>query len=199
MKKVLALDVSYTNIGWSLIEPYKNKDLIVEVGAIKNPSDPKKKKELLTSNYDIQRIAKVYTELKELYDAHKPNCIVAEIPSSGGRSQISAIGMARGTTLVACFVTEFSVPSQWTTPDDGKLAMCGTKGASKLQMQAEAISKFPELRRMVPVSKRSKSGYESWFEHSADAIAAFLAARNGSLVRYLADDNGDYDAENVLF
>ncbi len=199
MKTVLALDVSYTNIGWAIIEPYQNKDLVIEVGTIKNPSDAQKKKEFLTSNYDIQRIAKVYTELKEIYQTRKPNCIVAEIPSSGGRSQISAIGMARGTTLVACLVTEFSIPAQWTTPDDGKIALYGSKKASKVQMIHAAIKQFPEVLEMVSTSKRSKSGYEGWFEHSADAIAGFLAARKGSLVRYLADDNGDYNPDHVLF
>jgi Holliday junction resolvasome RuvABC endonuclease subunit len=199
MKKVLTLDVAYTNIGWAVIEPYKNSDIITNIGCISNKSDPKKKKAMYASNVMVERVGKLYRNLRDVYLEHKPSAIVAEIPTGGGKSHKATEGMALGTSVAAILTTQFDIPVEWTTPDDGKVAMCRCKTASKLQMQAAAISKFPELRRMVPVSKRSKSGYESWFEHSADAIAAFLAARNGSLVRYLADDNGDYDAENVLF
>lgn len=199
MKTVLALDVAFTNIGWAIIEPYNNKDLVTTIGNIANPSNAKKKKVLLTSSYTTQRIAKVYEELREVYEKHKPNCIVAEIPASGGRSQISAVGMARGVTIVSCFVTQYAIPSQWVSPEDGKVALCGNKKASKIDMMNTAVKLYPELKELAPVSKRSTSGYEGWFEHSADAIAGFLAARNGSLIRYLADDNGDYNPDPVLF
>jgi Holliday junction resolvasome RuvABC endonuclease subunit len=199
MKRILALDVSYTNIGWSIIEPYTNRDIVTHIGNIKNNSDAKKKKVLLSSSYETERISKVYNQLKDIYLEYKPNGLIAEIPASGGRSQISAVGMARGSTIVTCLVAEYSIPALWTTPDEGKLAMCGDKTASKFKMQDTAIKKYPELKELAPVSKRSKSGYEGWFEHSADSVAGFLAARNGSLVRYLADDNGEYSTDHVLF
>lgn len=199
MKTVLALDVAFTNIGWSIIEPYHNRDLVTKIGNIANPSDAKKKKALLTSSYATQRIAKVYSELREIYETHKPSCIVAEIPSSGGRSQISAVGMARGVTIVSCLVTHFSIPAQWVSPEDGKVALCGNKKASKIDMMNASVRLYPELKELAPVSKRSKSGFEGWFEHAADSVAGFRAARDGNLIRFLADDNGEYNPDPVLF
>jgi len=201
MKKVLALDVAYAHLGWALIEPYRNKAIVTAVGCIHNSSDPKKKKVTLASNYTVDRIAKVYRELKDVYVVRRPNCVIAEIPTGGAKSNTAAAGMAMGQAIVTCLITEFDVSTQWTTPTEGKIALCGSKTASKIQMQHTALQKFPELREMVKKSTNPKSlsGLEGWFEHSADAVAAFLAARSGSLVRYLADDNGEYNPDPTLF
>jgi len=191
MKKVLTLDVAYAHLGWAVIEPYLGQDIIVAVGCIKNPSDPKKKKQnLRASSVTIERIAYLYRELRAVYQEHKPGCLIAEIPGGGGKSSKSVAGMAMGTSVVAALVTQFEIPSEWTTQDAGKIALCRCKGASKFEMQAAAMKKFPELTTMVKKNKQSKTGYDATFEHGADAIAAFLAARHGALIRYLADANG---------
>ena len=201
MQRVLALDVAFAHLGWAIIEPYKNQDVVTHVGCIDNKSDPKKKKTLLASNYTADRVAKVYQELSNIYDEYKPHCIVAELPTGGGKSMKAVEGMSLGMGIVVCLVTANAAAAQWTTPNEGKIAMCRSKTASKLDMQSAAMDKFPELREMVPKSKdkKSQSGLEGWFEHSADAVAAYLAARRGSLVRYLAEANGEYDPDPVLF
>jgi Holliday junction resolvasome RuvABC endonuclease subunit len=197
MKTVLALDVAYAHMGWAVIEPYQNKSVVERVGCIDNKSITKKKKVLYTADYELQRVTRLYKELKKVYVTSRPSCVIAEIPASGGRSQQSAAAMAMGKTIVACLVAEYEVPAQWTSPDDGKMALCNSLQATKLQMQAAAMEQFPELRKMVPKSKRkSKSGYEGWFEHAADAIAAFVAARDGNLVRFLAAANSESNSES---
>lgn len=193
MKRVLALDVAYTNIGWAIIEPFNNVDRVIAVGDLKNPCDTKKKKTVRASSMMVDRVTLQYTQLREIYLKYKPSGIVAELPVGGGKSSKAAEGMALGTAIVSILVAQFNIPAEWTTPEDGKVAMCRSKTASKFDMQAEAMVKFPELREMVPTSTRSKTGFEAWFEHSADACAAFLSAKHGTLVRYIADDNGKYD------
>jgi len=190
MQRILALDVSFVNTGWAVIEPYTDKDMIVAVGNINNPSDPKKKKRVRASNLLVERIQKVYRELCEVYELYDPSAVIAEIPVAGGKSMKAAQGMTAGTAIAALFVVNYNLATEWTQPDEGKMAMCRTKAANKMQMQAAAIDKFPELRNLVPESPRSKTGYEGWFEHAADAIAAFLAAKHGTLVKMCATNNG---------
>jgi len=189
MKKVLALDVAYAHIGWAVIEPYRSKDTIVAAGCIENKSEPKKKKEVRAASLRVERISRLYLELRDIYREYEPDCLVAELPHGGGKSNTAVASMAMGTAIVSCLVAQFDIPAEWTTPTEGKVAMCRKKTANKVEMQMTALDKYSELRTIVPVSKTSKTGRPGWFEHSADAIAAYLAARRSALIRLLADAN----------
>lgn len=202
MKKILAMDVAYTNIGWASIEPYTDAAVINDVGTIKNPAPKAKtKKSVRDSDLKIERLQRLYRELKELIALHEPDGVIAEIPGGGGKSSKAVAGMAMGTAIVAAAIEELGLAAEWTTERDGKLAVCRRADASKLEMQSAIFKKFPELRKMVPKSKspKSKSGYEGWFEHSADAIAAYEAAKHGTLVRFCKNANGAFPREAFLF
>ncbi len=192
-KKIIALDVAFTNIGWAIITPYTDGFTVDAIGSIKNPSDPKKKKRnIRKSDIQTERVQKVYQELKDVILEHKPSGVIAEIPGGNAKSTTSAKAMEAANTIVAITVHEQMLPAEWTTEADGKLALCRKRSASKLDMQRAAMKLIPELEGMVPKSKspKSKSGYESWFEHVADAIAAFISARYGTLAKMIAQSNG---------
>jgi len=202
MKKLLALDVAFANIGWAVIEPYTDGQVFVSIGTIQNKATTKKRKKHLRASDDkIDRIQKVSRELYQVIADNDVSAVVAEIPGGGGQGANSLVGMALGTAIVALAVDGLQLPAEWTTEDEGKLAMCGDRKASKIEMQHTCLKKFPELLTMVPRSKsvKSLSGYEGWFEHAADAIAAYLAAQHGTLVRLLAQANGQVQTEPFLF
>lgn len=189
MVQIMALDVAYTNIGWAVIEPYTDGARIIAVGAIRNPSDAKKKKHILDSDMNIERIRFLYRELKDVLYSYDVKGIVAEIPGGGGKSHKATAGMARGTSVVACVVEQVGMPADWTTEADGKMALCRNRNASKTDMQAAAVRMFPEVLDL-DIAGDCANGYAGWFEHAADAIAAYLAARTGTVVSMIATLNG---------
>lgn len=193
MKTILALDVAFTNIGWAIIEPYTDGAHVVAVGSIKNPSDPStKKRNIRKADTMTERTQKIYRELRDVVDEWKPAGVIAEKPGGNAKSTTSAKAMAVANATVDILVFERMLPAEWTTEADGKLAMCRNRSASKKDMQMTCLKKFPELKPLVPKSKNKKSitGLESWFEHVADAVAAFEAAKYGTLAKMIAQDNG---------
>jgi Holliday junction resolvasome RuvABC endonuclease subunit len=190
-KQILALDVAFTNIGWALIEPYTDGEKIIALGTVENKSDPhQKKRGIRDSDIDMDRMQKLYAGIQRVIDKHRPYAVIGEIPGGGGKSSKSVAGMAKGKCVVAIVTYVNALPAEWTTESEGKMAMTGRKDASKLDMQAAVVKKFPDAGKLAPKSKRSKSGYEGWFEHSADAIAAYEAARYGMLRKMTAQLNG---------
>lgn len=190
-KKIIALDVAFTNIGWAIITPYTDGFTVDAIGAISNKSDGStKKRNIRKSDVMTERVQKVYQELKDVIAEHKPSAVIAEMPGGNAKSTTSAKAMEAAKTIVAITVHEQMLPAEWTVEADGKMAMCRNRSASKLDMQRAAIKLVPELEGMVAKSKKSKSGYEAWFEHVADAIAAFVSARYGMVVKMIANDNG---------
>jgi len=190
MIKLLALDVAFTNIGWAVIAPYTDGAEVLAVGTIKNPSDAKKKKSIRDSDLKIERCRFVYRSLVDLVYDNDVKGIVAEIPGGGGKSHKATAGMAMGTCLISCAVEQVGLPADWTTESDGKMCVCRNKGASKLDMQKAILKMYPETRKLVPKSDKARSGVEGWFEHAADAIAAFEAAKRGAVVSMLSTLNG---------
>lgn len=202
MKTILALDVAFANIGWAIIEPYTDGARIIAVGSIKNPSDPDtKKRNIRKADSMTERTQKIYRELKEVAEEYKPSGVIAEKPGGNAKSTTSAKAMAVANAVVDIFVFEKMLPAEWTTEAEGKIAMCRNRSASKKEMQQTCLKKFPELKAMVPKSKDKKSisGYEGWFEHAADAIAGYLAAQYGTLVKMMAHDNGSMHDKGLTF
>jgi Holliday junction resolvasome RuvABC endonuclease subunit len=196
MKKLIALDVAYTNIGWAIITPYTGRADIIAVGTVENKADTSvKKRGIRDSDVKIERIQKLFRGIREVVQEYGPMAVIAEIPGGGGKSSRSVAGMAMGTAVVAALVEVEGLPAEWTTEGEGKIAVCRDKTASKIQMQKAILKKYPSLKGMVPKGKTSL-GVPGWFEHSADAIAAYEAAKYGMLVKMLAKDN---DAGGMTF
>jgi hypothetical protein len=93
--------------------------------------------------------------------------------------------MAMSTAIVASVVAAHALPAEWTDPVDGKKAMTGKKGASKQDMMKAAVKRYPSCAKSFKLKRGSKTVYENRFEHTADAIAAFVTAKEGTLVRLL--------------
>jgi hypothetical protein len=69
----------------------------------------------------------------------------------------------------------FNVATEWYTDKDGKRAATGRMGSPKSAVTISVEQKYPQILERFPAKARR--------EHVCDAIAVWLAAKNGVLAR----------------
>lgn len=173
---ILALDVGFRGTGWTV---WKG-DAPVACGLIHTTPQAKKRK-VRVADDNALRSAQIARELHDVIQAHGIAGVVGELPSGGAQSAKAASQMAMATAIVASVVELLGLPSDWATPTEVKVALCGSKTASKDDMMAEARRRYGNMVAF-PKSK-------SVFEHIADSIGAYLALRDGNVIRVLNVSN----------
>ena len=171
--KVLALDPSFRNTGYAVMELGKIKDTISETGVIKTEARAKKSA-VRAADQTLEQIQILVTALKELVAKHKPAMLIAELPSSGGKSARAIASMAIAQAVCGALVAYENLPAEWVTPSANKKGLTGIRNASKDQMQKEVLSRYPSLKTKYTHAKGQYKGQlRGEFEHIADAIGAF--------------------------
>jgi Holliday junction resolvasome RuvABC endonuclease subunit len=165
---LLALDVGFKNMGWVLID----KGVIKNCGVI--TTEKSKNKQCRVADDRAWRSAELATKLDDLLRDQFVDGIVAEAPSGGAQNARAMAMMNMGLAIVSCVAALREVPIEWSTPQEGKKAMCGKNNASKEEMMQAARDLYPGY--MFPKAAGT-------FEHIADAIGSYKALRNGNLVR----------------
>ena len=170
MHSILALDVGFSNTGWTVWQG----DLPIKCGVLKTEKQAKKR-QVRKADDNALRAAIMARGLVEIMEANNVSAVVGELPSGGAQSATAMRDMAIATAVVSAVLEIKSMPSEWTTPNDVKMALCGTKTASKKDMMAAATRLYG---RSVAFPKA-----ESTFEHIADSIGAYLALRSRNLIK----------------
>lgn len=167
---LLACDVGFRSLGWTVIENKK----IIACGAIVTEKSSKKSTRVSDDYY--MRSCKLAADLKEIVEKYDIKGIVGELPSGGAQSAKAAVMMNMATAIVASVATILNLPCDWCTPTETKVAVCGYRSATKDEMMDMVRAKYPEAGHLFPEAK-------TYFEHIADAIGAYMALRNGNVVR----------------
>jgi len=184
MARILTLDVAFAHLGWAIMEPKDDDWAVLDAYVIETKKSDKKKKIRVADN-DIRRSTEIFSTLSAIVARCDIKGVVAELPPGGGKSSISVKSMAMAVAAVACVVEAYGLPAEWTTPDEGKIAVCGTKKASKIMMMRQVARLYPESTKSFKRKVGSKTDWENRYEHTADAIAAFVSAKGGQLVRLM--------------
>jgi Holliday junction resolvasome RuvABC endonuclease subunit len=165
---LLALDVGFRNMGWVLID----KGKIKSCGVITTKKS--KNKQTRVADDRAWTSAELAKDLYDLIISNSVKAVVAEAPSGGAKNARAMAMMNMALAIVASVCCILAIPVEWSTPQEGKKAMCGKNNASKEQMMNEAREQFPS--RLYPIANVK-------FEHIADAIGSYKALRNGNLVK----------------
>jgi Holliday junction resolvasome RuvABC endonuclease subunit len=166
---ILALDVGFKNLGWVLIDKGRIKSCGVIV------TEKSKNKQCRVADDRAWRSAELAKELYNLIIDNSVKAVVAEAPSGGAQNARAMAYMNMGLAIVSSVCCILAIPIEWSTPQEGKKAMCGKNNASKEQMMNEAREQFPSP--LYPIANVGR------FEHIADAIGSYKALKNGNLVR----------------
>lgn len=174
MNRIIAIDAGFTSCGWAVLEPGPVRP--IALGCIRTEKS-NRKGAVRVADDDIRRCQEVARVLSRTIRTHRVGGVIAELPSAGAKGARAITCMARAGAIVAVVAELWRLPTEWVTPGEIKL-LTGSKAASKDEVEAVVLKRWPAMSAKLPRAKCER-------EHVADALAAFLAAEHGSLVRML--------------
>jgi crossover junction endodeoxyribonuclease RuvC len=156
---ILGIDPGTASTGFGVVESGPGRLTALSGGVIStSPRQPPE-----------QRLAAISRRLDELISEHSPAALAIEDIFFGRNVRTAfAVGQARGVVLLSAGMA--GVPCFSYTPQAVKLAVCGSGGAEKEQVQ-----------RMVGALLALPEPPEP--DHAADALAVAVCHANGAPVR----------------
>ena len=180
----MTLDVGFAKCGWAVYENGEPK----QCGVIITNKSPKK--QTRTSDDYAFRSGQFARQLEEIIKAYQCKALIGELPSGGAQSARAMVQMGMATAVVASVASLLSLPMEWASPRDVKIAVAGKPSATKNEMMKEVAERYgwPEVvktngRKMVKYEVNGEPLAACHFEHIADACGAYLALRDGNLVK----------------
>ncbi|MCP4597027.1 crossover junction endodeoxyribonuclease RuvC [Neptuniibacter sp.] len=178
---LLSLDVGFSKCGWAV---YKHRQPVA-CGCI--ITEKSKKKQTRVSDDYAYRSAMIAQGLQQIVGHYGSGGIVGELPSGGAQSAKAMVQMGMATASVASAASIMGLPVEWTSPSDVKLAVTGSRKATKEEIMDAIATKY-DWEKMV---KGNRTSYivlgdkitKGVFEHIADACGAYLALIHGNLAK----------------
>jgi crossover junction endodeoxyribonuclease RuvC len=160
---VLGIDPGTANTGYGVVTARGGRLAALDGGVIKtSPTEPLER-----------RLARIHARLCDLITEHRPDALAVEQLYFGQNARTAfAVGQARGVVLLSAGIA--GVPCFSYTPQAVKVAVCGSGGAAKEQVQrmVGALLSLPEPPQP---------------DHAGDALAVAICHANGApLERALA-------------
>lgn len=166
-KAILLIDIGFLNMGWAVVKDR----CLYDHGTIERPKPSKRKTAVRVADADMEYCGKLHSTLCDIVLKYQVRGVVAELPGGGAQSKRACECMAMSKAVVACLVDSGRLPAEWVTPSEVKQAVTGKKTATKEEVTAGVKQYF------------NFDGELS--EHEADSLGAYVAARDGQLVRLL--------------
>ena len=180
---LLSLDVSFKNLGWTVFE----KGVPVNAGVIVTDTS-KKKTTRQADDFSLKSVS-IALAFEKLILENVVDGVIGELPTGGSKSARAGKMMCMSNSIVSTVCAVREVPVEWATPNQVKIALAGNRNATKDEMMEKAVQKHKNIFKVdktgkYPVFKAfGKKWGKGLFEHIADSIGAYLALRNGNLVR----------------
>ena len=147
---ILGIDPGLANTGWGVIAQQGARLSCVAYGCVSTPSD------MPLAN----RLAKIHQQIGAVAQRYQPSAVGIETVWFGQNITAAfATGQARGAALVACAEADLDVGE--FTPRQIKMAVVGTGGAEKAQVQYM-------VKQLLSLDDVPKP------DHAADALAAAI-------------------------
>ena len=159
MVVVLGIDPGTAHTGFGVVHARGSRMAALDGGEITTgPADPLER-----------RLARIHARVCDLITEHRPDAVAIEELYFGRNARSAfAVGQARGVVLLAAGIA--GVPCFSYTPQAVKLAVCGSGGAEKDQVQrmVGALLSLPEPPEP---------------DHAADALAVAICHANGAPIQ----------------
>lgn len=153
---VLGIDPGISNTGYGVVERRGGTLLALDGGVIVTHKDTPLE----------QRLVAIADRIAALIDQHKPDAMAIESIYFGKNAETAfLVGQARGA--VVCEAGRRNVAVSSYTPQQIKLAVCGSGAANKDQVQ-RMVTALLDLVGPIPP------------DHATDALAAGICHANGS-------------------
>jgi Holliday junction resolvasome RuvABC endonuclease subunit len=171
----LGFDPGFASFGYAVVELGRASDRVVKLGVIVTQKDSKKKA-VLAADDNVRRCEEIAGAIVPLLQEHRVVCLCAESMSFPRHSSSAAkVAMAWGVIATLAFMHK--LPLAQCSPQVLKKNLCGTRDASKEDVQAALIKTFPYLPGLL--SKLAKGKHE----HAYDALGSVIAVQDFDVLR----------------
>lgn len=173
---LLGLDPGFANTGYAVVRIAPTSK--VEAAGVLVTKKSDKKKKILSTDDNFSRAKAISLFLSNLLDTWDIALVCAE-SMSFPPSASAAAKMAMCWGVVACLAQTRGIPVFQASPQEVKVAVHGSKSASKEEVEASVIKKGFDISDLLKGTARSLH------EHAYDATAVVLTAQDSDLVRIL--------------
>lgn len=179
---LLGIDPGFASLGWALVEVQLDEQRaaqLVAVGVLRTKKAAKKK-HALSSDDNVRRARELFAGLSALEQVWRPALLCVEAMSYPRNASAAAkMSIAWGVVAALAELRELTVLQ--CSPQQLKVAACGAKDASKLDVLAALTRRYPTL-----ILKLADTPRGQW-EHPVDALGAVHAALNTNVVKTLRE------------
>ena len=179
---MLAIDVGFASMGCCVLCIKPKGYALVYKCVIATKASPKKLS-IRSADDNVRRCREITRSVVDLISKHNIKVVALEMPSMGAKSALAMRGMGLACGIIGALdIVYDSIPFLYATPTDVKMAMTGTKNASKEEVQSIAVGMIPDILDDVNKTHR---------EHVADALGAAVAVKDSpvlEILRSIADD-----------
>ena len=153
---VIGIDPGVANTGFGIVESRGAALLALDGGVIETPAGQPLE----------ARLAAIADRIEQLIEEHNPEAMAIESIYFGKNVESAfSVGQARGAVI--CEAGRRGIPVNSYTPQQIKLAVCGSGGAGKAQVQT-MVTALLDLPGPVPP------------DHAADALAVGICHLNSA-------------------
>lgn len=175
---LLGLDPGFRNIGYSVIRVGSCGSQLEAAGIFHTEKSDKKRKILATED-NLNRAKEISKFLNSLMDKWVVSAICAEAMSFPPNASAAA-KMAMCWGVISCISQVRKRPIVQASPQEIKLSVCGSKSASKEDVQSAVEKSYPVASFLTGVAK-------STHEHAYDATASIMASLGSDLIQLLIE------------
>ncbi len=179
MLRLIGIDAGFASIGYAILDLDSlspNSETVVDLGVIRTELSDKKRKVLATED-NFRRAREIFQELELLYQQTQPRVLCVE-SMSWPRNAASSAKVGIGWGCIVSFAHVHGLAVTQASPQEIKKRVCGKKDASKEEIQAQLIKRYPSIEGLLAKTISTQR------EHACDALAAIVTGFNSEIVRF---------------
>lgn len=177
--KVLGLDPGFAKVGYAVVELLPTSERVIDIG-LWETSKTDNKREVFACEDNFARAQELAAKVIQTCQAHNIKVLCAEAMSFPRHASVAA-KMAMFWGVLACYCQANDLPMVQATPQRLKVAVCGSKSATKEEIQLALLERYGRTDPYFAGMLDSISPYKR--EHPADALAAVVTALASNLIR----------------
>lgn len=156
MQVVMGIDPGAANLGFGVVRVEGSRMVALDGGTVETPAEEPMER----------RLQRIHDELAELVDWHRPRAVAIE-QVYFGKNVRSAMAVGQSTGVAMLAAAEHGVDCFSYTPQAIKMAVCGSGGAGKRQVQRMVGTLLGLPEPPAP-------------DHAADALAVAICHAGGA-------------------
>lgn len=178
--RVLGIDPGFANVGYTLMDLTNDKEVIVGSGVIRTVKSYKKGR-VRAADDNVRRTREISHSLLGLLATGTPEKVrvICAEAMSFPRNASNAAKMAMTWGVIVSFAELWQIPILQASPREIKMISCGTGAASKEQVEAAMLLRYPE---MTDITANLGATLR---EHAFDSAGAIVACLNTDEIRML--------------